>query len=255
MLVDISKLFQPAPGIKGYEDELSAIKSNRKAMSVFTGRRGDDYFEKIEKEALDLGLVLITVCQDVDVDSKTLEEVTLFVTNSDNIWRVQTYISFMKIANLYSPWTDRAEHFQSFLLGYSEEQIFEWIRYKHDVQSAWGACTVYFLATAAYLEKLNLLGCRCLHPDCDKGGITLFVPKRRLVLRTDAHQLVPTGMVISRLAISWRIANELLINSDNADKNGVAQCTLSPQSIPALNSDIRSSIEFFGESGWAKSPS
>src|SRR5262249_28104300 len=157
--------------IQGYGDELSAIKSNRKAMSVFTGRRGDAYFELIEKEAFDLGLVIVKLSQRISAGGETLEEVSLFVTNLDNVWRVRAYISFLDIAYRYSPWSNSAEHFQSFLLGYSEEQILEWMKLKHDAQSAWGACTVYFFATAAYNEKLMLLGNRCLHPDCDESGI------------------------------------------------------------------------------------
>jgi hypothetical protein len=248
--MDVSEIFQAPPGIQGYGDELAAIKSNHKAMSVFTGRRGDAYFEAIEKEALDLELVLVTLTQDTNVAGETFEQVSLFVTNLNNIWRVRAYISFLDIMYRYPPWSNGAEHFQSFLLGYSDEKISEWMKYKRDIQLAWGACTIYFFATAVYFEKLKLLGNRCFHPECDDSGIALFIPKKHLVLKPEAHQLLPVGTMIGRLAVSWSAVNDLIMIPDNGEQGDFSRSTLSPQSIPAFNSSIRSPIEFFSANGW-----
>ena len=248
--MDISDLFQPPPEIQGYGDELAAIKSNKKAVSVFTGRRGDVYFEAIEKAALDLELVVVTFAQGANVAGQTFEQVSLFVTNLKNMWRVQAYVSFLNIMHQHPPWSNGAEHFQSFLLGYSDEKISEWMKYKQDTQSAWGACTIYFFATAVYLEKLKILGNRCFHPECDESGIMLFIPKKHLVLKTETYQLLPVGTVIGRLAVSWSAANDLFKNPDNVEQSDFIRLTLSPQSIPAFNSSIRSPIEFLNENGW-----
>ena len=248
--MDLSVFFQEPLEIHGYGDELAAIKSKNKAMSVFTGKRGDEYFEAIEKEALDLKLVLVTLPQDGSTGSTKADQVSVFVTNTENLWRVQVYFSFLKIMRSYQPWSNGAEHFQSFLLGYSDDQIREWIKYKNDIQVNWGNCTVYCIIQIADREKLDLLGNRCFHPECGASGIKIFIPKKRVILKTKVNNVLPAGLVIGRVAVAWRTASELFQNFESEDKSDFALATLAPQAIPAFNQGIRSGIEFFDEDGW-----
>ncbi len=219
-------------------------------MSVFTGKRGDEYFAAIEKEALDLKLVLMMLPEDGGIGSTKADQVSVVVTNTENLWRVQAYFSFLKIMQSYQPWSYGAEHFQSFLLGYSDDQIREWIKLKKDTQVNWGNCTVYCLVPTVDREKLNLLGNRCFHPECGESGIKLFVPKKRVILKTEAYKVLPVGLVIGRVAVAWRTASELFQNFACEGESDFALTTLIPQAMPALNQGIRSTIEFFGENGW-----
>lgn len=220
-------------------------------MSVFTGRRGDEYFKAIEEQALELGLALVMLPEAITATGQTYEQISLFVTNIENLWRVKAYTSFLNIMNRYQPWSDGAEHFQSFLLGYSDEKITEWMKYKKSVQLAWGACTIYFSAPVAYSEKLKLLGNRCFHPEYEEGGIMLLFLKKHMVPKAEAFELLPVGTILGRLAISWRSANDVFGNFENMEQSDFATAVLSPQSVPVFNSGIRSAIEILDKNGWS----
>jgi len=249
--MDISRLFDEPSKIRGYEDELAAIEANHKAMSVFTGQPGDAYFEEIEKKALDLKLILVTSKQSDSAAGQAPEQVNLFVTKSENLWRVQAYTSFLSIMRRYQPWSDGAEHFQSFLLGYGDEQIAEWVKYKKNIQLAWGTCTIYFCTATSYAEKLKLLGNRCFHPECDEEGIVLFFPKKHLVPNAEAYRLLPIGTMIGRLAVSWRTAHDVFGGFENMVQGNFAKTVLACQMIPSFNSGVRSAIEILDENGWS----
>jgi len=242
----LSDFFDEFPAQFHFSDEVQAVKDDLKLISYSSGVRGSDFTNEIEKQALDLGLLVIT---SEDRRIELTGAIRQYVVKPENLWRVQAMDAFSKTSGMH-PWTAWTERFMSSLLGYTEEQIDFWLNSLSSAQAGFGSTTVYFLVKDGYREKLKILGDRCLHPDCGEDGIDLFFPSRRVVPKIRAFELVPRGTHLARMGIGNRFAAGLFDNFSDLQDSSYLSSTIAPMMIPEINAALRTSIAIFGPDGW-----
>lgn len=185
--------------------ELSAVASGQKAMamhqwnsSAITSR--SKAYRSFLKLAKDLGLMVIS--EPVETESSGDEEIRLmFVVREEERWRVPAFMALVRMRR-HHEWSDGAEFLASSLLGYSESEIDEWIRFQRHRSCGWSGLTCYVLMKNAVWSEIEASGHGSL-PLAGRGEyISLFYPRGFHVIRLDADVVCDArGLVLARFAM------------------------------------------------------
>jgi hypothetical protein len=149
-MIDLSHLFEPQRPINVFEDlkaELNALSTGNKAMSVFTLAESDiggQRYKEIVTPALDLGLSVSHYIETFGSSDRAIKELRIFIFSPEQSWKIPAYLATRKIMSNGYAWSDGAEYLESYLLGYSEGQISEWMERFKNRRASWkGTLSIY----------------------------------------------------------------------------------------------------------------
>ena len=227
MVFDPGVLFETTaryrPTYSSDEAELDAVRSRRKAMSMFAWSREDlktRDFEWLTDQAFERDLTVI-----LDPDH-------CFVLHPDQAWRVSALHALWQAAREHGRWTDTAESQMGALLGYSAAQRKRWLADHRWRQPAWGCSTVYALVTSRSRAITE--------------GMTLFAHARGHVMKRDAARLAPAGVAIARVGLEPRFAAKVL----RTRRKHVVSGTVTTRLGRMIDAALRSGVELLGSTGW-----
>jgi hypothetical protein len=254
-MIDLSGLFEPGPKTRHFnnlKEELGAISSGEKAMSVFFFPRSaaeTDHLKAIVAAALDLGLAVIYHVERWPVENSLYEELYVFVLSKNQSWRIPSYMVTRRILREYR-WSDGAEHLESFLLGYGEEDIKAWIAHKRNIRASWTGLTVYLLMPENQFRCIRDLGMRCLDPNSLCEEVTAFFSRSNLALRRDWRALVPKGTVITRAAVKHAFFERLFGEAQSWGPAEIVSSAITKELARLLNPALESNFQILDHDGW-----
>ena len=256
---ELSRLFEARPDGDGRRStpyrtlaaELEAVRSRRKAMSMFPfARPGDDAVDDAALRALvnaasARGLAVIVYPDEL---FGLPRGICAFVLPLDQAWRVPALRALWQTALEGGAWSDAAERQTSALLGYGARERRAWMaRARHRV-AAWGARTIYTLLDRAGRRRVDELGRRCLGPAAAIEGMTWFAHARGHAPKVHAARLAPAGLAIARVGLEGA-AYEALLGGARPVR-GVVSATADRRSAAAIAAGLRSNVELLGARGW-----
>jgi hypothetical protein len=252
-MIDLSTLFESQPArdsLGSLKDELEAVRSRKKGMSVFSFPRsetGGDNYKELLTVASQLGL--LTVHQNEHVlHTPERDIVYIFVLHPEESWRVPAYILTRKCLRTYA-WSDGAEYLESALLGYNEEEISFWLKRKHQTRVSWTGLTIYVLLSRQQQTMMTKLGMRCIDPDTLIEPITVFHMREHMQLKKDAIHSIPANMVIGRVSVKQAKFLKLFEHTFSSAEPLII-ATLSADDVASINPALDSNFEFLDVDGW-----
>jgi hypothetical protein len=155
-----------------------------------------------------------------------------------------------RIAGSYH-WSDGLEVLQSLLLGYTDDEIAEWLQRRHKRQVGDVGITVYLIMSDSQRANIRRLGDRCLDPSDVGTPMLLLYPNDTYIPKADLVNKMPDGMHISRMAITFPV---LQLAFSNATTNGGLSTTELTESIAiAINRGIVDGLQFQYGDVWKRS--
>jgi len=255
VLIDLHMLFEPRPDLQKFKDlnaELTAIRSARKAMSVFSlplSETDSDGHKELMQTAAGLGLSTIEHTEKLELDGTTADQLYVFVLNSGQAWRVPAYLATRKILRQHA-WSDGAECLESFLLGYDDEEISSWIADIRSARVSWTGKTFYVLMTCKQRDGIAELGRRCIDQKSPVEDITAFFNRTRSVLKNNALDFVPRNMTIGRVSVAGSFFPRLFGRAEDWGDRDVISSPITQDLVALLNPALDSNFQFLGVDGW-----
>ncbi|HWU85641.1 MAG TPA: hypothetical protein VN253_00090 [Kofleriaceae bacterium] len=254
-----SRLFEARPGedrrraapYRTLAAELDAVRSRRKAMSMFPFDRpgasaeDDADLRALMNAASARGLAVIVHPDELFGLPRGM---CAFVLPLDQAWRVPALLALWQTALEGGAWSDAAERQTSFLLGYGDRERRAWMaRTRHRV-AAWGARTIYTLLDGAGRRRIDELGRRCLGPAAAIEGMTFFAHARGHALVPDAARRAPAGHAIARVGVEAAAYDALLGRARPV--RGVVSAIAGRRAAAEIAAGLRSNVELLGARGW-----
>ena len=209
--------------------ELDAVAAGKKPMAMFVG--DDD--EVAQWSALAGARNLVATHH---ADPK-LGEVHVFVTRSDQLWRIPAYLALWETAFVDGRWSDGAENLASYLLGYSRAERKAWIAQQRQAFPAWTSATVYAVLTDDERAVIEGLGRRCFGAQ----RITLFT-HRDGVLKASAFGQLPRDTTLARAGVDVAVAQRLFGTATTR--------AVTITQVRTINAALLSNVQFLTKSGW-----
>jgi hypothetical protein len=169
--------------------------------------------------------------------------VSMFISHADEAWRARALMELSEGVRA-DAWSDELEILQSRLLGYSDNQIVEWIKFQQWRRLGWKGYTIFALVSEE--ASVAIRKARSCFPDAEGGGV-VFYSSSGQSLRRDAHTRVPAGTVLCRVAVAMH--HEMF--STKLRDSGLPQRTMSRAELLELNPHLVSPIQILGPEGWS----
>ena len=258
MSIDLQSLLheQARPFVNEYstvDGELAAVSNRTKAVAMYDWPKaaidGDaEGYEDLLSKGLDLGLTVIHRPYTIDNDGERSLHVRTFVLHDEEAWRVPAFMALMEMLHQHG-WSDGMECLSSKLLGYSSEQIRDWIAFSHHRHLGWRGTTTLMLLDGSQRELVEALGSRCIDPlAVAVAEIAVFVPGGFLVVRNDVDEILVThGLHLARVAVRSSFSRRLF-GAPNIEP--VRSCSLTSKNCGEFNAALLSGIEFWQHGGW-----
>jgi len=254
-MIDLRALFDQEPPTDRFKDineELQAISAGIKAMSVISVPRselGTVEIEPILQTALDLGLLTAFHLEKIfRGTSAPYEQVYVFIFNRGQEWRIPAYIATRQILRKYR-WSDGAEYFESYLLGYSESEILAWMAHHQKTRASWTGLTVYLLMSKRQIEPIRYLGMRCIDPKSVTADVIAFFSRSNLAIRSDAKSMIPKGFILLRVAIKRSLLKILFGPPNSWGDAEIVSTTITADLAKLMNPALESNFQTF-DGGW-----
>jgi hypothetical protein len=256
MIHSLDNLFEVRVEPSKYENterELEAVAAGTKAMSVFSFPSSaiDNHplYLKLCAIALELNLSMaITDRNETDQDPR-LRTADVVLTKPAELWRAAAYSAFKNVFELYD-WSDAAEHFESSLLGYSDEDTANWLRARSVSEISWSGRTFYLLLTPAQAIGVRALSKRCIDPTLITEPIQVFINRNRHPMRENADNIVPAGYVVARAAVRHSFFRKLFGRQILPGESDVITSLLTTENAVEMNSALASNFEFQEAGTW-----
>lgn len=171
----------------------------------------------------------------------------IFISWPEEAWRSQVYIATRKILHKYG-WSNGAEYLESFLLGYSEEQIQQWLFRIEQERISWEGKNFYMLASIDDAEHVLQFSKRIVPLAGFSKGHAFFFKSNLMPVR-DAFGKLPKNMTLMRAAMRWQGFTKIYGDSI-ASADDLVSAEVSAQHASAINSHLVSNIQFLDEHGW-----
>lgn len=258
-MVDLAKLFQRvdwAPRLfpyKSWRAELDAVESGRKAMSKTHVFRSDipagHELRELLADALDRDLFLVFATDEQRNLRHSYEQVTIYVTRADQLWRIPAHRALWQTAFVGGSWSDASEALEGLLLGYTAAERQRWIAARRQRAAADGCGTVYTIVSRDQRRAIDAAGRRYLG---DTTRLTLFVHGDGWQLRPDAPRLVPPGTTLARMGVAWDVYWRLFGRASKRGhrRPGVNTAAIPTKLAPAFHAAMRSNVQFLTRRGW-----
>ena len=246
--IRFADLVEPCKFNAPYEtlrDELEAVRDRRKGIAFYSTFKLDQVADFLDDElaplAHEFGL-------DVILRSKRIGHhkfVDVYVLHLDQAWRIPA--NEIMFSGERVQWTDDLEFRSSRILGYTEDQIAEWMRLVQVTPRRWGQRTLFFVAERELLKALKPTGFKCLPPTA-LGMRVYYDVNEMLVPRKNAERLLPFGGSLCRLMISHEHFVELFGVGSSWGRRKILTAQL--RDIARLNGSLKASIELWANGEW-----
>ena len=249
--IDLASLFEGPNGLLKFDDEFSALKDGRKAMSIFEFSRSSvDSLDEVDRDYLDLvgrafDAGLLVVHQPMEPRRAT-QIVNVFIVKHDQLWRVSAFIQ-NKAAFRQRRWSDGAEALESSLLGYGEEAVAAWMEYMTMCSAGWGVATLYLMMTTEQKQIIIESGSRHLPTEALMPAITLFeVPANQVPKRASSEP--SPGFALGRVGVKHQLERRLF--GTESSESETLSVEITEVDVREINRDLETKIEFWSGSGW-----
>jgi hypothetical protein len=224
-------------------EELDAVQSRRKAMSVFGTYAGrmPEFEDEILEQAFVRGLSVFLVPAAPD-----RRVISIFVLYPENAWRVLAHAALYEALEQGDGWSRTVEALQSSLFGYTKAQRADWLRMLDRDRPSEGM--VHALLSRAQRRIVTRLGMRSFGPPEVVAELEIFAHPTHSRLKADAYRRVPRGTTLARVAIRGDLHGELFYRRDPR-RVGVHKLTIAQ--AERFNGAQRTNIQFLTARGWS----
>lgn len=256
MMLDLAPLFEARARVSKYpgtRDELEAVAAGAKAMAVslFPSAAIDThpFYGELREIASELNLSIV-INDKVDVDQDpNLATTYIFVTKSTEYWRIPAYLAFKRVFEQYG-WSDSAEHFESLLLGYTDDDITTWLNAHSASRIGWSGVTFNLLLSDLQASNVRKLGKRSIDPSVVEQPIQIFFNRKHHIVRKDADKLLVGECALARVSVCEPFFRELFGRQIILNSSDVVTSLLTPTVVTDLNLALESNFQFFEEGTW-----
>ena len=256
MTHDLNRLFEAKLDLGKYDstrEELEAVADGNKALSFFQfpslSVDTHPFYLELRQIAVELDLyIAITPVNENDPDPR-LRVANVFLTRPTELWRIPAFLAFKNVYDDYE-WNDAAEHFESALLGYAEEDIAKWLQIRARSQISWRGRTFYLLLSPADADGVRALAKRCLDPRLIAHPIPVFFNRSQNPIRTDANDLVSEGCVLARVSVRQPFFRDLFGRQATPSDSDIITALLTPEAATKMNSALESNFQFLEAGTW-----
>lgn len=234
------------------ESAFDAVASRRKAMEMAIWPVADMrecYEHQIEFQAMAIERKL-SFFQLPDDDTQYTPLVRSFAFYPENAWRAIALTQFLAVYRKELRWSREAEDFQSFLLGYSEDERRSWLMYNDWRQLGWNGLTIFLLMNEHSATRCHALANRCLDPALANQEILAAFPRQDLVLQKGAFERLPVGTSLARAAVPHAFVRTIMGSLDPLPEIRVRSRMLTCELIDEVNHALVSSLQFLTAEGW-----
>ena len=256
--IDLLSLFEPVHGRKYFdtlEDELRAIRDGTKAMSYFSFAAEETHplafgeaHAEVHAVAHALGLLVVDKPDIQFVRGKRFEFVTVFVLKEADLWRVPAF-EVLKA----SPGGDAnlREWLRSSLLGYSDEQIREWLALLNRLSIRSGGASLYLLLGSRAHAEAQDLGMRSLPVSAAAADILAFRCPSDMDARPDAQSSLSDDTVLRRARVAFTFMSDLF-GTIQTPKKGVESIRLTSELAIKINQHLYTNLERLVDGVWVE---
>ena len=254
-MIDLNMLFVPDSSIRRFtfgsaKEELEAVQSRKKGMSVFSCPRSDvEGFKDLSEMALDLGLSVMHHIDPVTHEGLSCNQMYIFILYSEESWRVPAYLLTKEVLWNYT-WSDSAENLISALLGYDQEQIASWLARINESRASWSGKTFYLLMSRQQQSLIARLGIRCIDPQSLIEPIIAFYNRKNSPVKKDAYEMLPHNLVIGRVSAKEKVFRNLFGKVTSPDAPDVLTGAITEELAESLNPALDSNFQFLNADGW-----
>lgn len=256
MTPDLDALFEGRESLAKYDstrEELEAVAAGTKALSLFpfpsSSMETHPFYHDLRQIALELDLSVVIIQVDEDNPDPRGRSSYVFLTRPTELWRASAYCAFREVFENYG-WSDAAQHFESMLLGYSEEDISRWLRAFARWQIDWKGRTIYFLLSSSDADGVRALAKRCIDPKMIAQPIPVFCSYHQNPMRTDAESLLSEGCVLARVSVRRPFFGELFGRQTPPSESDVITSLLTADLAAKMNSALESNFQFLEAGEW-----
>ena len=258
ILSDLRRLFDEGDRPRAYDgpdDEMAAVQRGEKPICKYSFPRSavednDLDYLAIAQRTLDAGLTLTLRLNPFSAPPPH-EDVYVFAHREGEAWRVSAWLATATVVREYLPWSDALEALESALLGYSEEQIAQWIAYHRARQLGWEGRTIYVLMTREQGQRIVDHGSRSFPDGMTADEVLLcFVSRNRRPMRRDATEQCGRGHALARIAIATESYTTMFSSLLQATDAEVVSVEIPASRAVSINRVLESKIEFLSADGW-----
>jgi hypothetical protein len=249
--MDLAALFaepRARPAYATFAAELDAVKSRDKAIAHVAASRREltsKWFRELAEAALDRGLTLAIVPG--RASEQLPDAIAIYALHDDQAWRIPAHRALWATALVDGRWTFAAEAQESVLLGYSLDHRARALADARWSRAAFDSPTIYALLDAARRRSTLDLGKRCFG---DVDGLQLFVHGENHRLLPSVASRVPKGFTLARAAVDHDCYASLFEPEQRKRQRAVWTVTLAEAHARALNTAMRSNVQFLVGKSW-----
>lgn len=250
---DLAALFDPpvCPTYRSVEEEIRAVSEGKKLVSTIGAKKGDRFSNAFESAALQAGLACVIHPDDDNSYTSPGDGILLFALKFDQLWRVPAYITSRKVIGRY-PWSDGLEFLESNILGYSDEQVAEWMTLQRHLRLGWVGKTVYFKSSKSYVMTLKAVDSKHFIDSQDLRNNTIFfVSMENRPIRRELESALGPEERIGRIAVTHESYNVLFKSSWTDHIDHVRMMKADLIDVTSLNKGLVAPIEIFEGQIWA----
>jgi hypothetical protein len=256
MTLDLNTLFEAKAKLGKFDstrEELEAVAAGNKALSFFQfpslSVENHPFYAELRQIAFELNLyVVVTPVNEADQDPR-LRVANVFLTKPTEFWRIPAFSAFKTVFEDYE-WNDAAEHFESKLLGYSEEDISKWLQDRARSQISWRGRTFYLLLSSTDADGVRALSKRCIDPRLIAESILVFFNRQQSPMRADADCLISEGCVLARVSVRQPFFRDLFGRQTTPSDIDIITALLTPEAAAKMNSALESNLQFLEAGTW-----
>ncbi len=228
-------------------EELDAVIDGSKPMMFigverehYLGTRPDREFCELTERAAAASLVIVQL---PSVSRGGFLDVDCLIVRREEAWRIPAYVMFHDTQRW--AWSERTEAFQSLLLGYSKDQVVDWIAADRERSAAPQSITYYCGLLDAQIAVMRSFGMTCFPPDLVPDLEFFICPPYRKLDRGYAMSL--SGVHVARVAVQSMMHLDDLGGFPDPPGRAIR---FTREQAPTLNLALRSHIQLITKDGW-----
>jgi hypothetical protein len=249
-MTNVETLFEPRIPPRPYETleaELAAVADGAKRLSYFelslsetAGPGENEAYSRVRATAHARGLSVVLLPSTEIVGAARFERVRVFVSRLEESWRILALQSLWQALDREPGWSYLIERYTASLLGYTDEQITEWLVFQRRYSPAFGCVPLYLLFSVRDTDAFDDVGWRCIPKTI--GDVELIRAGVDLCPRWDLATRVPSTTGFVRFGVA-PAAPKLIFGSAAIEKLGVERLVLNPSMVRSINQNLVTPLE------------